>query len=266
MNFYDWFFLEKDRVPEGLFSFWHIFSVTISLALFGFLAVLLAKKTRKSPRKQNLILLIAGIAILLVQIAKITFLAYDSSDSVWNVIIGNAPLYLCDMMIFLIPICALLRGRPKDVCYDFIAIWGLLMGVLGTYTAGNIYISHCVISFLAIVSLLNHCISAFASLFIWCARLNKMEKRNIPFAIGVLVLYMTVALIIDYVDDHNFMFFFSGDGTPFTLFYDLVQENKVLYQIEIYILQCGYMGLFYLIYYLIMKKVAKKPIEKSQSI
>lgn len=262
MQFYEWFFLETGRTPEGLFSFWHIFSVTVALAIFFFLAIFLAKRFKDNPKRQNITLLISGIAIIAVQVAKIAFLAATSTDTFWNVLIGNAPLYLCDMMIFLVLICALVRGRVKDVLYDFIAIWGLLMGTMGTYTAGNIYGSHCVISWSAINSLLNHCLSAFASLFIWVSRLNKMEKRNIPFTIGVLVVYMTVALVIDYVDNHNFMFFFHGDGTPFTLFYDLVQGNKVLYQIEIYILQCGYMGLFYVVYYWIVKLIAKNKEKK----
>lgn len=258
IGFYEWFFLEEGRTPEGLFSFWHIFSVTLALALTAGLAILLAKLFKDNKKKINITLLVAGIAIFLVQVVKITYLAVTSTDTFWNVLIGNAPLYLCDMMIFLIPICALVKGRVKEICYDYIAIWGLLMGTLGTYTAGNVYISHCVISYCAMISLLNHCLSAFASLFIWLLRLNKMEKKNIPWTIGILFVYMTIALIVDYVDNHNFMFFFFGDGTPFVLFHDLVGGNKILYQIEIYVLQCGYMGLFYVIYYQIMKAIEKK--------
>ena len=258
MGFYEWFVLEEGRTPEGMFSFAHLASVTIALALFGVLAFFLAKKFKNEPKKQNIVILIDGILILLFQCIKIGYFLATTTDSFWSVIIGNAPLYLCDMMIFLIPICALVRGRAKEICYDFIAIWGLLMGVLGTYTAGNIYGSHCAISYSAFMSLFNHCFSAFAGLFIWLSGLNKMENKNMPWTIGVLVIYMTTALIIDYVDNHNFMFFFNGDGTPFTLFHNLVGGNKILYQIEIYILQCGYMALFYVVYNAIKKSIANK--------
>ena len=44
MNFYEWFFLEQGRTPEGLFSFAHLFACTISLALFLTLAFFLGKK------------------------------------------------------------------------------------------------------------------------------------------------------------------------------------------------------------------------------
>lgn len=91
-----------------------------------------------------------------------------------------------------------------------------------------------------------------------------MEKRNIPFSIGILFTFMTIALFMDYIplwvrgSPRNFMFFFSGDGTPFTLFHDMVKGNKVIYQIIIYILQCGYMGLFYFFYYQIVKAIDKR--------
>ena len=265
MDFYRWFFLEEGRTPEGLFSFAHLFSCTIGVGIAIFLAIWLGKRFKNDPKKLNITLLIAGIAIVAVQMFKIGMLIYWSDDTPWNVIVGNAPLYLCDMQIFIIPLAALTRGRFREWCYDFIAIWGLLMGFFGNYFAGNIYGSHCAVSFLAIVSLLNHCISAFAALFIFVAGLNKMERRNIPFTVGILFVYMTVALIVDYVDNHNFMFFFFGDGTPFTLFQMMVNDIKILYQIIIYILQCGYMVAFYFIYYWVKGMIEKRSQNKEKN-
>ena len=263
MSFYDWFFFETGRTPEGLFSFGHLASCTIALAIFLSLAVILGKKFKDDENKQWLTILGSGIAIVLVQVAKMLALYFVYKTSIKDVLIGNAPLYLCDMQIFIIPLAALIKGRFRGWCYDFVAIWGLLMGFFGNYFAGNIYGAHCVISFLAVNSLLNHCISAFAALFIFVCGLNKMEKRDIPFTVGILVVYMTVALIIDYVDNHNFMFFFQGDGTPFTLFQNLVNDIKPLYQLEIYILQCGYMVGFYFVYYWIKGLIKKRQNQKT---
>ena len=266
MNFYDWFFKEiengEQRAPAGLFSWQHLLAVTLTLAILLTLAVFLGKKFKNDPKKQNLVLLIAGISIVVIQISKITYLLVET-DNVVDCLIGNAPLYFCDIMIFIIPISAFVRGRAKDICIDFIAICGLLMGFMGNYFAGNLYPSHALISFSVFNALLNHSISAFTSLFIWVSDMNKMEKKNIPFSIGILFTFMTIALIVDYVhlartgSPRNFMFFFFGDGTPFTLFHDMVKGNKIIYQIIIYILQCGYMGLFYFFYYQIVKVVEK---------
>ena len=248
-QFYDWFFLEKGRAGDALFSWQHLLSVTLTLALFLGLAILLGKKYKDNPKAQTIVLLVAGIAIVSVQIAKMVYLCWGS-DNIWKSLIGNAPLYLCDMAIFIIPLCAITRGRFRDWCMDFVAIWGLIMAFFGTYLAGNIYPAHAAISFSAINSLLNHAISGFAAMFIFVTGLNKMEKRNIPFVIGILLVFMTTALIIDYVDNHNFMFFFFGDGTPFTLFDQYLSFGlKPIYQLWIYVLQCGYMVGFYYTYY-----------------
>ena len=267
MSFYEWFFEEKGREPAGLFSFGHLFSVTLTLAIFLALAMFLGLRFRKDEKKKNLVLLIAAIAIVALQIAKITYLLIMTDDIV-DCLIGNAPLYFCDIMIFMIPLAALTRGRFRDCCLDFVAVCGLLMGFMGNYFAGNLYPSHAIISWSAMVALFNHSISAFASMFVWAAKMNKMEKRNIPFSIGMLFIFMTIALIMAYAFDKNFMFYFRGDGTPFTFFDEHLSFGlKPIYQIWIYVLQCGYMGLFYLAYYPICKKIeqSKEPKVKETS-
>ena len=257
MNFYEWFFLEKGRQPAGLFSVSHLLTVTLTLAAFLALAVFLGKKFKEDVKKQNLVLLISGIAIVAVQLSKNIWLLCET-DNFWDCLIGNWPLYFCDIPIYVIPLAALTKGRFRQWCLDFLAICGLLMGFMGNYFAGNLYPSHAIVSFSVFNALVNHCISAFAALFIWVSGLNKMEKRDIPYVIGILFTFMTIALIMDYTLQKNFMFFFSGDGTPFTLFHDMVGGNKIAYQIIIYILQCGYMGLFYAVYYLVLRIKAKQ--------
>ena len=178
------------------------------------------------------------------------------TDNFWDCLIGNWPLYFCDVPIYIIPLAALTKGRFKQWCLDFMAICGLLMGFMGNYF------------FSVINALLNHSISAFVALFIWVSGLNKMEKRDIPFAIGILFTFMSIALTVDYISipiigrERNFMFFFNGDGTPFTLFLDLYKGALIPYQITIYVLQCGYMGLFYLVYYWIMGFLKKREEHK----
>ena len=261
MSFYEWFFLEKDRTPEGYFSWQHLLSVTVALAIFLGLAVLLSNFFKGDKKKINITFIAAAILIVGVQILKIVNLCIGSPN-IWDTIVGNAPLYLCDMAIFVIPLCAITRGRFRNCCFDFMAIWGFIMAFFGTYFAGNIYGVHCAISYAAIISLINHSISGFVGLFIWMNKLNTMEKRNIPISVSLLVAVMTFALIMDYADNHNFMFFKHGDGTPFDFFKNLVGGNLVLYDIEVYILQCGYMVGFYFAYYGILKLIDKVKAKK----
>ena len=108
---------------------------------------------------------------------------------------------------------------------------------------------------MSLISAFSHSLAAFAALFVFVAHLNKMEKRNIPFVIGILFVFMSITLAVDYATGKNYMFFLGGDGTPFGIFYDWVGGNLIAYQIIIYILQCGYIGVFYLIYYPIAKRI-----------
>ena len=262
MDFYKWFFLEEGRTPEGLFSFAHLFSVTITLIAFLTLAYFLGKKFRNNPKAQTIILMVAGISIVLVEAAKIAYCAATSTDSFWSVLFGLFPLYFCDVPIYIIPLAAFTRGRFRTWCIDFMAICGLLMGFMGNYFAGNIYGSSCAISFFAVNSLLNHSISAFVAFFIFVAKMYKFEKRDIPFVVGILFTFMTIALVVDYIWKRNFMFFFNGDGTPFTLFLNLFGGALIPYQITIYVLQCGYIGLFYGVFYWIMSSLKKREEHK----
>ncbi len=271
-SFYDWFFREVGRKPAGLFSFQHLFTVTLTLAIFLTLAVFLGKKFKNDPKKQNLVLLIAGIAIVTVQLSKNIWLLTET-DNIADCIIGNWPLYFCDIPIYIIPLAALTKGRFKQWCIDFLAVGGLLMGFMGNYFAGNLYPSHAIISFSTLNALINHSISAFTALFIWVAGMNKMEKRDMPFSILILFTFMSIALLVDYIrlwrtgNPRNFMFFFFGDGTPFTFFDEHLSFGvKQIYQLWIYVLQCGYMAGFYGIYYATTKQVEKRKAQKEADI
>ena len=269
MNFFDWFVNGGGRAPEGLFSFAHLFSVTLTLAILLTLAVFLAKKFKNNQKAQNITLIITAALVVFLEIIKLTVLLI-TTDNVLRCLLGNMPLYFCDIMMYVIPVCVLVKGRAKEICYDFIAICGLLMGFMGNYFAGNIYGNWPAFSFYALNSLFNHSLSAFAALFVWLCKLNKMEKRNIPFTIGILFVFMTVALLVNYGrlwasgNAGNYMFFFSGDGTPYSLFLSLFQGNLIIYQIFIYVLQCGYIGLFYAIYYPIAKRIAMHKAQNKQ--
>ena len=257
MWFYEWFFLEKDRPAAGLFSWSHLLSVTIILAGLITLGYFLGKKYRDNPKKQRLVLIFASIAIFTLVIMKMSFLLATTND-VGNTLLENLPLFFCDMMVFVVPLAAFTKGRVQDICFDFIAICGFIMGIMGNYLAGNIYDNHPAFSYLSLISAVSHSISTFAAMFVFKAKLNKMEKRNVPFVIGLLFVYMSIALTVDYLTGKNYMFLLGGDGTPFGLVFDLVKGNLIAYQIIIYILQCGYIGLFYLVYYPLEKWIESR--------
>ena len=264
-DFIDWFFWEKGRTGDALFSWPHLLTITTTLAIFFTLAVLLGKKFKNNQKAQTITLIVSGLFMVFLEVIKLIWVCWGS-DNVWRTLVGNAPLYLCDMVIFVLPLAGFTRGRFRDWCCDFVAIWGILMAFFGTYLAGNIYPAHSAISFFGLNCTLNHAVSGFGGLFMFITGLNKMEKRNIPFVVGMLVVFMTTALVIDYVDSHNFMFFFDGGGTPFSLFDQYLSFGvKPIYQLWIYILQCGYMVGFYYVYYLIRHLIEKRKSQQEKN-
>ena len=54
-GFYEWYFLEKGRSGDALFSWPHLLSVTLVLGLFFFLAVFFGKKFKDNPKAQTIV-------------------------------------------------------------------------------------------------------------------------------------------------------------------------------------------------------------------
>lgn len=286
MNFYEWFFVQEGRTPEGYMSLEHILSVTITLIVFIAFAIILGIKIKNNSKAINIVLVVSAILMIGLYIGRFSdvlyrnFVYYKDTNSLateegvklfFSNIVNNLPLFLCDMAIIAIPICAFTKGRVRTIFADFLGIWGIPMGFIGTYLAGNVYPSNCIISFGALTSLFIHVIPAFVSLFIFVVGLNTMERRNMYYVIGMFVGFMFFVLIYDYIFnplfDANFMFFFRGDGTPFDLYLLLVgvkpgTEASLIqlmgYQTLIILTQTAYMVIFYLIYFPIRKTVIVK--------
>jgi hypothetical protein len=53
---------------------------------------------------------------------------------------------------------------------------------------------------------------------------------------------------------YNYMFLMSGEGTPYDIFYNLLNGNKILYPLTIPILFMLYASIYYIVYALIMKR------------
>ena len=62
-----------------------------------------------------------------------------------------------------IPLAAFSKGRLKEASLDFVFIFGLLGGVLGTVGAAQNYNAYPVLSFPNVVSGITHSLSGFAS-------------------------------------------------------------------------------------------------------
>ncbi|MBQ2306487.1 MAG: hypothetical protein II184_03130, partial [Clostridia bacterium] len=83
--------------------------------------------------------------------------------------------------------------------------------------------------------------------------------------IGISFLILTVFCVLAYIADvlipYNYMFLMRGDGTPYDIFYNLVNGNRILYPLIVVGLFLVYITVFYLAFFGISKLRAKKRAE-----
>ncbi|MBO7078407.1 MAG: YwaF family protein [Bacilli bacterium] len=244
------------REAEGFLSWQHLLFVSTLMAIMVALAIILGKKNReKDISERNKVLVIAAILIDSFEIFKIIILCIRSQSI--NGLLLNLPLFLCSIQLIAIPMAAFSRGRLKQACTDFVFIFGLLGAVLGTYGAGNNYSCYPVLSFDNVVSGITHSISGFSALYIAIAGLASMKKENIYITFSIFGGFCLLAFIANAILDYNYMFLRRGDGTPYDIFYNLVNGNKVLYPMIVVLLFIIYIAVFYYVYFLCTKKKHK---------
>lgn len=245
------------RVPEGFMSWQHLTFVTLLMVAMVVLAVVFGRRYRGADmRIKNRALIAAAILIDGFELIKIAIgLAEDLSS--WRVML---PLFLCSIQLITIPLAAFTKGRMKEASLDFVAIFGILGALLGTYGAAQNYDAYPVLSFPNVVSGLTHTIAGFASLYILVSGMASMKKRNIGITFAILLGFCVAAYGANTLLDYNYMFLRRGDGTPYDILYNLVGGHPVLYPLGVVTLFLIYIVGYYGVYYLCTKKQVKETV------
>ena len=189
------------------------------------------------------------------EIFKIILVSFRAHDPF--MFLENLPLFLCSIQLITIPLAAFSKGRVREAAIDFVAIFGLLGGLAGTWGAANIYNVHPAFSFDPIVSAITHGIAGFASLYIMISGMTSMKKKNIPITYIILVCFCVSAYVANKLIGYNYMFLMNAEGTPYQMFYNLYNGNKILYPLTIPALFMLYASIYYIVYAIIMKKKQK---------
>ncbi len=233
-------------------SWQHLTFVTSLLIIMAVLAVLFGLKNRsKDEKAKNRVLIWAAVIIDSVELFKIVIACVKEGGL--EPIRRLLPLFLCSIMLIAIPLAAFSRGRLRDASIDFVFIFGLLCAVMGTYGAGQNYSVYPVLSIDNVSSGITHSISGFASLYIGVSGMMKMRKENIPITFAIMGGFCVAAYVANVTLDYNYMFLMRGDGTPYDIFFNLVNGNPVLYPIIVVGLFLLYISVFYLVFYLIKR-------------
>lgn len=233
------------RTPEGAWSWQHILFTTIMIAIMIFLGVFLGVKFRKNEKLKNRTIVIAAISIDTIEIFKIVMLCIRSGNPL-DTILHTLPLFLCSIMLLALPLAAFSKGRLKEASLDFVLIFGFIAGILGTVGAAQNYNAYPVLSLDNVCSATTHCISAFSSLFIGITGMASLKKNNMWISFLMLLLVTGLAQIANVTIPYNYMFLERHDGTPYSIFYNMVGGNLILYKIIVVGLFALLIALFYL--------------------
>jgi len=255
-----------NRQPEGFLSWQHLLFVGLLLCAMTVLAIFFGRKKRFSDEKdKNIPLIWAAFLIDGFEILKIVCLCYRNES--FEPILYNLPLFLCSVQLIAIPLAAFSKGAVRSAAIDFVCLFGILGAVFGTIGAGQNYGSYPVLSLDNVVSGITHSISGFASLYIMFAGLSKMKFKNIGITFGILFAFCIAAYVANITLDYNYMFLMAGDGTPYDIFYNLVNGSKIFYPIIVVSLFVLYILAFYLVCYLIKRnKKVKFQISQEENI
>ena len=245
------------REPEGYLSPEHLIFTSCLVLLTLALAILLGLRNKGADaRKKQLPLICAAVLMDAVEIFKIIVMIYRSDDpsTAWHNLL---PLFLCSIQLITIPLAAFAKGRLQEAALDFVLIFGMLGGVLGTIGAGQNYNAYPVLSLDNVASGLTHCISAFASLYIGLSGLASMKKRNVWITFTILGCFCIAAFAANMTLGTNYMFLKAGDGTPYDILYNLLGCNPILYPIGVITLFLIYIITFYGMLFWIRRKKSK---------
>lgn len=235
---------EYGRPADGFLSWQHIVMVSTFLIVGVALAIFLGKRNKnKDLATKNKVLIGAAILIDAFEIAKIIIGCVDD-PGYWRV---SLPLFLCSIQLITIPLAAFTKGRLKEASLDFVLIFGILGGVLGTVGATQNYNAYPAFSWPNFVSATTHTISAFASLYIAISGMTSLKKENMVITYGILFGFGIAAYVVNIILDYNYMFLMNHDGTPYVYLYNILNGNKVLYPICVMLLFVIYITAFYLI-------------------
>jgi uncharacterized membrane protein YwaF len=241
------------REAEGAWSWQHLLFVSLLMAVMVALAVWLGVRNKEKPiERKNRVLIACAFLINGFEALKIVVLCIRCQNPwQWLYVL---PLFLCSVQLIAIPMAAFCKGRTKEACLDFVLTFGILGAVFGTVGAAQNYSAYPVLSMDNVFSGVTHSISGFASLYIAISGMHSLKWKNFPITLSVLLGVSVLAYIVNLILDYNYMFLMYHDGTPYSIFYNLVNGNAVLYPLVVVGIFVAYLALFYYVYHVILFK------------
>lgn len=196
---------------------------------------------------KNKVLLWSAILIWVFEFSKyvVSVCCYD-----WERLLQYLPFFLCSLQLFALPLVCCTKGSFQKAMADCTLIWGMIAAITGTVlsTAMNY---HGPFSFFPLNSVITHCISGFACLYIGCAKLYTLNWKTLVINLSSLFVFSLMAWGMCKITPQTYMFLTDPSGTPFQILYDLFNGSEIWYPISVIFVQLLYVVLFYGVVYLV---------------
>lgn len=255
-------YIPDTREAEGFLSPAHLIFVTVMLLITVLFALRLAEKRRGTDTESRMRPLKAAAVVLLLMEGFRAIILCTRGNGLVE-LRGILPLFLCSVLILVLPVAAFAKGRAREAALDFSLCFGPLCAVAGTYLAANIFSSP-ILSFDVLISVLTHCVPGFAAVYIGATGLASMRRENRPITGLILLIIELMALAVDIIQldtpyQSNYMFFMTPDGTPFSILEAAAGGVRPVYTLLVALIYFAYLVLFELVYALIKKR--KQPAQ-----
>lgn len=226
---------------EHVIGFYNVGHVLIALLyIFGIVSLAIFERRHTRKHIENVILA-CGIYLIITEIIKI-IVAYINVGT----ISAMFPLPYCG--IFLPAIILAMTKNPflKKVGYTFMAVGGIVGGILYIISPGDSINSYPIYHVKSIHGLSYHFIMAYLGLTLLTTGMVKLKKRDFFYYFGFYCVFAVLGIINNVFFGASSLFLNTGAGIePLEL---LVKEFPIFYAIAMFSAQAflAYFGIFYI--------------------
>jgi uncharacterized membrane protein YwaF len=228
----------------------------IGLVIVIILVIAAMMFVEKKEVKKEKVLVVATIGFLVIEVTKLTFITID--DGVFP--LYHIPLHLCSLPLYLYPIIVWSNNEKVKqfvIPASFATI--LFGGMIALLYPSNILGSEDTWAFtknnfLPYISFIYHGIMIFAPIYLLRSGIYKIKGRHIKEAYIVSLIFMLIAIIVNYVLDKDFMLLHYGNGSPFQF---LREVSPLLYTSVMIVLGLIAIAVFHFVTVLVRKDVVE---------
>ena len=209
--------------PAGLFSVGHF--ILLFLTITGVIIAIHFTKNRDKEAVKKTIKR-CTIFLWILEIIKIIF----------NLVIGNSknintyiPLYFCSLTLYAGLFSSFAKGKLKKIGDVFLATGGIVAGIVFIIFPTTSLLTYPIFHYITMQSFIFHGAMIYLGIIINKYKYIEIEKKDILYYAGLILVICIIAYIINSIFDSNLMFI-SKDfpGTPLTILESMAMGISVI--------------------------------------